>query len=311
MDRFFSWADRRIVFVKKKKIFSALWRSKASKRKLTAQKHASTEPGILTQRWFHPGFLSTEEAAGFASVSWRHRTQAASCLLPGRCPGSPHRVAASWSPAGWASPGQLLGQSHNPGGHSAWQWRLPFPASHHLQDSFTPPVSKLGLWLDLVPVPGLGRSSTPCDGGLSPQDLFFFFPETSLSGNQVLTSLRHRGTGTEGPAPDTALTVGLTPLSLRDGPASFLWRDHNAGSWKTRKGKASENRTKEGRRTRVRTSGRTNSTPGSSSLHRAGPGGRKKHKRGAREPGLSLLLVSLGLHALLIFTWFLVNSKKL
>lgn len=57
--------------------------------------------------------------------------------------------------------------------------------------------------------------------------LFFFPRNMSQSGNLVLTSLQHRGAGTiGGTTPDTARTIGLTPLSLRDGPTSFLWRDH-------------------------------------------------------------------------------------
>ena len=81
MDKFFTQADRRMEFVKKKKkIFSVLLRSKAFKRKLTAQKH-------MVHRAWHPHpkvipawlFEHREDAVGFASVSWRHRIQAASC----------------------------------------------------------------------------------------------------------------------------------------------------------------------------------------------------------------------------------------
>ena len=93
----------------------------------------------------------------------------------------------------------------------------------------------------------------------------------------------HRGTGT---TPDAALIIRLTPLSPRDGPASSLWRDHNAAGEKTRKGKAHENRTKEGPRTRVKTSGKINSPPGQPNLHRAGQaqwGGDKCIKGGSLE----------------------------
>ena len=152
-------------------IFSALW-SKAFKTKLTAQKHASTEPGILTQRWFQPGFLSTERGCCELCLSFLE-IQAASCLLPclGGALGLPTGQQLAGSPGGWALLGQVLGQSHNPWGHSAWGWRLPSATSHRLQNSLIP-VSKLGQWLDLVPVPGLGRSHTPCDGSLSPQGPF-------------------------------------------------------------------------------------------------------------------------------------------
>ena len=147
-------------------------------------------------------------------------------LPPASCPA----WAVPWvSPQGssFLPPGKVLGQSHNPRGHSTWPWRLPSPASHRLQDTSAPPVSKLGQWPELVPVPGSGRSHTPCEGGLSPQGPFFSPRNMSQSGNLVLTSLRHRGAGTmQGTTPDTAQTIGLTPLSLRDGPTSFLWRDH-------------------------------------------------------------------------------------
>lgn len=75
----------------------------------------------------------------------------------------------------------------------------------------------------------LGKIPHPMWENPQPSGAFFFpfFRNMSQSGNPVLSSPQHRGAGHDrGMTLDTVLATGLTPLSLRAGPASSLRGDH-------------------------------------------------------------------------------------
>ena len=147
-------------------------------------------------------------------------------------PGSPHRVAASWEPWRMSSPRAGPGPKPQPPRALRLAVATALPRLPPLTEQFRSPWFKAGpvaradacARLRKIPHPMLWRSQP------SGAFFFFFLPRNmSQYGNPVLTSLWNRGTSTtQGMTPDTTLTIGLSPLSLRDSPDSSLWRDRYA-----------------------------------------------------------------------------------
>ena len=157
-------------------------------------------------------------------------------------PGLPAASCPAWA-APWVSPqgSSFLGALKDELPHGRYWAKATTPEGTALGCGVCPPpppTSYKTLPLLLFPSWASGQSWCLCQAwedptphvmGASALRGFFFFFSRNMSqyGNPVLTSLRHRGTGTtRGMMPDTALTIGLTPLLLGDSPASSLWRDH-------------------------------------------------------------------------------------
>lgn len=152
-------------------------------------------------------------------------------LLPASCPAlaAAPGLSPRWQlpqgcgdelPSGrtWASPTA-------PRGHSAWLRCLHSLASHHLEETSAPPVSKLGQWPELVSA-RLRENPTP---HVVEASAFrgLLFRNMSQSGNPAKIPVAQRSWCDGGMTLDIALPTGLKPLPLRNGPASSLWSDHH------------------------------------------------------------------------------------